>query len=114
MATLYELLPEVDNQELFYLQKVTSAFDDNQLQKFAVIYRSRRKDPTVILLCTLLGFFSLAGIQRFMTNQIGMGILYLFTGGLCLIGTIIDVVNYQQITLSYNQQAAAEVAMLVK
>jgi hypothetical protein len=37
-----------------------------------------------------------------------MGILYLFTGGLCAIGTIVDLINNRSLALDYNKQAAYE------
>ena len=40
-----------------------------------------------LLLCIFLGFF---GAHKFYEGKIGMGILYMFTGGLLLIGVIID------------------------
>ena len=52
--------------------------------------------------------------SRFILGQIGMGILYLFTVGLCFIGTIVDLVNYKQLTLEYNQQQAQEIILLMK
>jgi len=48
-----------------------------------------------------------------MINQIGMGILYFFTAGLCFIDTIVDLVNHQQLTLDYNYKVANEVAARV-
>ncbi|MBZ0243813.1 MAG: NINE protein, partial [Bacteroidales bacterium] len=57
----------------------------------------------------LLGFVGFAGVHRFILNQIGMGILYFFTAGLCLIGTIVDLVNYQNLTFTYNRQIASEI-----
>ena len=54
------------------------------------------------------------GIQRFYLGQIGMGILYLFTYGLCLIGTIMDLVNNKSLTNEFNQKAAQEVAMMMR
>ena len=56
------------------------------------------------MICTILGFLGLGGIQRFITGQIGMGILYLLTLGLCYIGTIIDLINYKKLTLERNQE----------
>ncbi len=41
------------------------------------------------LLCFFLGGF---GIHKFYEGKIGMGILYIFTGGLCLIGVIVDLI----------------------
>ena len=39
-----------------------------------------------------------------------MGILYVFTGGLCLIGTIVDLVNHRQLAFDYNIKIANEVS----
>ena len=34
--------------------------------------------------------------------------------GLCLIGTIVDLVNYKKMTFTFNQQVAIETAAMVK
>ena len=114
MATIFQFLPELQGRELVLVQGLTKDYSDEQIQTFANIYRSRRRDPQMILLTTLLGFVVVAGVQRFLVGQIGMGLLYLFTGGLCLIGTIIDLINYQDLTYEYNQQVATEVNGIVK
>jgi TM2 domain-containing membrane protein YozV len=67
----------------------------------------------MILILTIIGFLGIAGVQRFITDQIGMGLLYFFTAGLCFIGTIIDLVNYQKLAFEYNQKKANEVAMII-
>jgi len=107
-------MPELQGRELVYVQGLTKDYDENQLMNFANLYRARRRDPTLILLTTLLGFVVIAGVQRFLIGQIGMGLLYLFTGGLCLVGTIIDLINYQDLAFDYNQRVASEAAMMVK
>ena len=89
MPNLLQLLPNVENEELVYIQGLVKNMSDEQVRQFAVIYSSRRKDPQMILLLTLVGFLGVAGIQRFIVDQIGMGLLYVFTGGLCLVGTIL-------------------------
>lgn len=43
-----------------------------------------------------------------------MGLLYLFTGGLCLIGTIIDLVNYKRLAFEYNSTIAQQAAAMVR
>ncbi|KAB2908357.1 MAG: TM2 domain-containing protein [Ignavibacteriales bacterium] len=114
MAKIHTYIPGASIEELAFLEKYFEEFTDDQAREFSMLYMSKRKDATTILLLTLLGFFVVAGIQRFMLNDIGMGILYLLTGGLCLIGTIIDLVNYQKMTTDYNLKAAREVLMLMK
>jgi TM2 domain-containing membrane protein YozV len=114
MSNIYQFLPEIQGRELILIQGLTKDFDENHMMNFANIYRARRKDPQLILLTTLLGFVAVAGVQRFIIGQIGMGILYLFTGGLCMIGTIIDLINYQDLAFEFNQRVATESAMLVR
>lgn len=109
MSLLYDTTPE----ELIQIDANTKGFSSEQLQQFVMIYRTKRKDPQTILLCCLLGLVFLAGLHRFIMGQIGMGILYLFTGGLCLIGTIVDAINHKELALEYNQKMIGEtLAML--
>jgi len=114
MANVLQLLPEIMGEEQMYISSIFKNMDDNQAQQFTNVYRTRRKDPQTILLVTLVGFLGIAGIQRFLTDQIGLGILYLLTGGICMIGTIIDLVNYRKIAFEYNQNQANQIAMMVK
>jgi len=67
----------------------------------------------MILLFAFAGLVGFAGIHRVLLNQIGMGILYFFTAGLCLIGTIVDMVNYKTLAFTYNRQVAVEVHHLM-
>jgi TM2 domain-containing membrane protein YozV len=106
-------MPELDSQEMTYVQSLTRNFNEQQLMNFVNLYRARRRDPQLILLTALIGFVALAGVHRFLLNQIGMGILYLFTGGLCLIGTIVDLVNYRQLAFDYNMTIANQAAAMV-
>jgi TM2 domain-containing membrane protein YozV len=101
-------------EEYSYLKQVVAGMNTRQAQNFVMFYSDRRKDPQEILLFTLLGFLGVAGIQRFITGQMGMGILYFLTLGLCFIGTIVDIVNHKSITLEFNRKAAYESAQLVK
>jgi TM2 domain-containing membrane protein YozV len=106
----YELMPELSGEEMVFIQALTNTYSDEKLRMFATVYRARRRDPQMILLVTLLGFLGAAGVHRILLNQIGMGIVYFFTGGFCLIGTIVDLINYQQLTFTYNRQAAIEIS----
>ena len=113
MAEIFNFVPEAQGQELMFLQELTKDYSEKELTTFVSLYRVRRRDPQMILLVTILGFVVVAGIQRFMVGQIGMGLLYLFTAGLCLIGTIIDLINYQDLAFEYNRKMAMESATMV-
>jgi hypothetical protein len=97
MAKVTDFMPEITGNEMMHVQNLIQNFDDEKARAFANVYRARRKDPQLILITALLGLIVVAGVHRFLINQIGMGLLYLFTAGLCLIGTIVDLVNYQQL-----------------
>lgn len=114
MARIIDVLPELTGEEMLFVQNIVTGLDDEKARAFATVYRNRRRDPMLILVLTLIGFVGFAGLQRFLTDQIGMGILYFFTAGLCLIGTIIDLVNYQKIAFEYNQKVAKEAETLVR
>jgi len=114
MPNIFQLLPSLEGDEMMYAQELIKDMTDSQAQQFAMAYSARRKDPTTILILALVGFLGFAGIHRFLLNQIGMGILYFFTGGLCLIGTIVDLVNYRKLSFEYNSKAAQQVALMIK
>ena len=101
---LYDITPE----ELITINSRTKEFPDDELTQFCMIYRSKRKDPQLILLLCLLGLVGVAGIQRFIIGHIGMGVLYFFTAGLCFVGTIIDAVNHKELALEYNATMITE------
>ena len=114
MARVIDVLPEITGEEMLYVQSLLKDMDDEKARTFASVYRTRRKDPQIILLTALLGLIILAGVHRFIMGQIGMGLLYLFTGGLCLIGTIVDLVNHQKLAFEHNQKVANEVLMMIR
>jgi len=108
------LMPTLEGDEMVFVQGLIKDMNDNQAQLFATMYLSRRKDPQLILLTCLLGFVVIAGVHRFILGQIGMGLLLLFTAGLCFIGTIVDLVNYKKLAFDYNTMQAQQVAVMVK
>ncbi|HKK25352.1 MAG TPA: TM2 domain-containing protein [Gracilimonas sp.] len=114
MAKVIDYLPELEGDESLYVGKLISQLNEEEAEKFANVYRSRRKDPQTILITCLLGFFLIAGVHRLILNQIGMGILYILTGGLCVIGTIVDLINYKDLTFQYNREVAQEVHSYLK
>lgn len=106
-------LPGITPQEYSYLQSATTGFSDQQLRGFLMIYGSKRRNPDDMVLYCILGFF-VPGLPRFLVNQIGMGVLYFFTIGLCFIGTIIDLVNHKTLAFEYNQRMVFESLQMVK
>jgi TM2 domain-containing membrane protein YozV len=110
---LINLIPSLEGEELVYLQSLTKELTEERLQNFIALYNGKRKKTDQVLLGCVLGFVCVAGIQRFMVGQTGMGLLYLFTGGLCFIGTIMDTINHKQLTFEYNQKMARESMAMV-
>jgi TM2 domain-containing membrane protein YozV len=107
-------LPGISPEEIGFLQQGTSELNEDQQKNFFMIYSGKRKAPQDMLIFSIVGLCLVPGLQRFMVGQIGMGILYLFTAGLCFIGSIIDLVNYKTLTLDYNQKMAFESFQMVK
>ena len=113
MSRIIRYMPEIEGDEQVEVARLIGPMNDQQVEQFSHAYRSRRKDPSTTLILTLLGFFVVAGVQRFYVGQMGMGLLYLFTGGLCLVGTILDTINHKKLVAEYNVRQAREVAQLV-
>ena len=113
MTNSFALLPGADQEEVLWLEELSKNYDEATRQRFLGAYLARRKDPQTVLICCLLGFCAVAGIHRFLLNNIGLGILYLLTGGLCGIGTIVDAINYRRLTWDYNKKMALESAALM-
>ncbi len=114
MAKIIDILPEVTGEEMVYLQNLVKDMDDDTARRFASVYRTRRREPMLILVTALCGFLGVSGVHRFIIGEIGMGLLYLFTAGLCLIGTIVDLVNHQKLAFEYNRKVAEEVMLMMK
>ena len=114
MPNILQLLPEIESEELTLIQELAKNFDDAQAQQFASMYRTKRRDSQTVMLLTLIGFVAISGVQRFYLDQIGMGLLYLFTAGLCFIGTIVDLVKHKKLTLEYNLKAAQQVVLMME
>ena len=112
-SRVLRFLPELDGEEQIHVAQCMKPLDDEQAERFAQIYRERRKDAQTTLLLTLLVFVGFGGVNRFYLDQVGLGILFFLTGGLCMIGSIIDAVNHKKLTFRYNRNVADEVAAMV-
>ncbi len=93
MANVLQIMPFLEGEEMIFVQGLVKDMNDNQASMFANVYSARRKDSTTILLTTCIGLLGIAGVQRFILGNIGMGILYLLTAGLCYIGTIVELLT---------------------
>lgn len=111
---LLRMFSQLEQEELIFIKSLINGMSENEQMEFMVMYQNKRRDTTLILITTIVGLFGFAGIQRFITGQIGMGILYFFTGGLCFIGTIVDLINYKSMAFEYNQKVAYESLDFIK
>lgn len=69
----------------------------------------QQRDTTVAyLLWFFLGFY---GAHKFYLGEVGMGVLYIFTGGLCGIGWLIDAFTMPGVVDRFNQKARYDAQM---
>lgn len=113
MSKVIRYMPELTGEEQLQVAKEMKDMTEEQAMHFSHVHRQRRKDETVTLILALVGIFGFAGLHRFYLGQVGMGLLYFLTGGLCLIGTIVDVFNIRPMVSKYNLQEAHEAARLI-
>lgn len=106
---VFEHMPELEGDEMQYINRLLNDIPEDKIETFVRVYEARRKDPMLLLVLALIGFFGVAGIHRFFVGHIGMGILYFLTAGLCFIGTIVDMINYKNFAFEYNRKIALEV-----
>lgn len=85
--------------KIYFLKERLSMVDD---QKFALVSTVPLKDPTTLLIVSLL--IGGLGVDRFMVGDIGMGVLKLLTCGCCGIMTIIDWFTIQNKAREVNFQ----------
>ncbi len=110
MSRNMHFLPELEGTERFFIQDLVEGMSTDEAQQFASAYRGRRKDPNTVLLAAIVGLVAIPGFQRFWLGKVGMGFLYLCTVGLFLVGSIVDIVNYKKLALTYNQRVAKQIA----
>lgn len=113
-ANPFMSFPGISPEEISFLQQGTADLTEEQQKTFFMVYSGKRKSPQDMLVFCIIGLFLVPGLQRFIIGQIGMGILYLFTVGLCFIGSIMDLVNNKTLALEYNQKMAYESYQIAK
>jgi TM2 domain-containing membrane protein YozV len=103
-------LPELDEPERSFIERLTAEMSHENIQQFAVAYRQVRKDPQTLRLMAIIGIVAVPGLHRFWVGHMALGLLYLVTWGLLLFGTITDVFKYRKLAFGYNQQVARRIA----
>src|ERR1051325_348088 len=93
--TIVHYLPELDEPERSFIERLTAGMSHENIQQFAVAYRQVRKDPQTLRFMAIIGSVAIPGLHRFWLGQVGIGFLYLLSWGLLLFGTITDIVKYQ-------------------
>lgn len=61
-----------------------------------------KKDIGWAYLFWIAGWFGIAGLHRIYMGRIGSGILWMVTGGLCGIGTVVDAFMMPQLVMDAN------------
>jgi TM2 domain-containing membrane protein YozV len=93
-------------------QMMMQDLTDQQKMLFTSQYESVKKDRgTVLILSVLLGT---AGVDRFMIGDLGMGLLKLFTAGLCGILWLIDIFTIRGRVDDLNRKNAYEIYQGIK
>jgi TM2 domain-containing membrane protein YozV len=108
--TISHFLPELDEPERSFIERLTTGMSETDIQQFAVAYRQGRKDPQLVLLMAVIGIVAVPGLHRFALGQVGLGFLYLLTYGLLLFGTITDIIRHKELAFTYNRQVARRIA----
>src|SRR6185369_16913615 len=103
-------LPELEEPERSFIERLTAGMSHENIQQFAVAYRQVRKDPQTLRLMAIIGIVAVPGLHRFWVGHMGLGFLYLLTWGLLLFGTVTDIVRYRELAFSYNREAAGRIA----
>lgn len=110
----YFSFPGITPEEVSFLQSATTDLNENQQRNFQMIYSGKRKSAQDMLLFCVIGLLLVPGLQRFIIGQIGMGLLYLFTIGLCFIGSIVDLINHKTLAMDYNKKMVYESYQMAK
>ena len=86
---------------------MTSGLTEQERGIFYMQYGAVQRDRTVLLLVSI--FVGSFGVDRFLLNDIGLGVLKLLTGGLCGILWLLDIFLIMGRTDDYNRRKAHEI-----
>jgi TM2 domain-containing membrane protein YozV len=88
-------------------QQLTAGLTQEQKNYFQARYAAESKDRTTLLIVSI--FLGKLGVDRFMMDDVGMGLLKLFTLGCCGVLWIIDICTITDRVDAYNRRKAAEI-----
>jgi TM2 domain-containing membrane protein YozV len=88
-------------------QQMMAGLTDQQKQMFMASYAAASKDRTTLLLVSI--FLGKFGVDRFMMDDVGMGLLKLFTLGCCGVLWIIDICTITKRVDEYNRLKAQQI-----
>lgn len=91
------------SQPNIVINNSTTNANFNEASSYAgggMAYGTPKSRMVSIVLCCL-GFLGLGGLHKFYEGKTAMGVVYLFTAGLCFIGTIIDLLAYLKMPDTY-------------
>ena len=72
---------------------ITNSNQNNNVNANGFAPPVARKSKTTALILCALGFVGIAGLHRMYVGKAGSGLFHLFTGGICVIGTIVDLIS---------------------
>ena len=89
-------------------QAMTSGLTEQERGIFYLQYGSVQREIAPCSCCWFRSSWAASGVDRFLLNDIGIGVLKLLTGGLCGILWLIDIFLIMGKTDDYNRQKAHE------
>lgn len=60
MNRIINFFPDLELEEASFIDGIIQDYSDEEVKNFAMLYRSRRKDPQMILILALVGIFGVA------------------------------------------------------
>ncbi len=83
---------QTNNQPTINITNSNESVNTNTNVNAGFGFGGPRKSKMVALILCILGFFGIAGIHRMYVGKVGSGVLHFFTYGICVFGTIIDLI----------------------
>jgi TM2 domain-containing membrane protein YozV len=86
------------------ISQLTSGLSDQQKAAFTTQYDAAKKDPQMIFIIAIVA--GSLGVDRFLLDDIKMGVIKLITGGGCGILWIMDILSAKERTNAFNKAKA--------